>query len=115
MNSLRFDPAQKFSRRLVAARRGKKCEVRLEARGIEFFGENADDLGKQLAHGPRGNEPVSNRSRFTHSGGRRIPALVKLWDSRCGPFHRVCAQGPARTVRNRIETTKQETRISPSS
>src|ERR1700680_2500806 len=80
MNSLPFDPAQKVSRRLVAARRGKKRQVRLEARGIEFFGENADDLGKQLAHGPRGNEPVSNRSRFTHSGGRRVFALMNLWD-----------------------------------
>jgi len=77
---MRFDPAQKFSRRLVAARRGKKRQVRLEARGTEFFGENADDLGKQLAHGPRGNEPVSNRSRFTHSGGRRVLALMNIWD-----------------------------------
>src|ERR1700730_12722226 len=115
MNSLCFDPAQKVSRRLVAARRGKKRQVWLEGRGIEFFGENADDLGKQIAHWPCGNEPVSNRSRFTHSGGRRIPALMKLWDSRSGPFHTVFAQGPARTVRNRIETTKQETRISTSS
>src|SRR5437870_9546430 len=113
MNSLRFDPAQKFSRRFVAAQRGKKRQVRLETRGIEFFGENADDLGKQLAHRPRGNQPVSNRSRFTHSGGRRVLALM-LWDSRSGPFHTVFAQSPARTVRNRIETTKQKTRISTS-
>src|ERR1700730_6612078 len=112
MNSSPFDPAQKFSRRLVAARHSKKCQVRLEAWGIEVFGENADDLGKQFAHWPRGNQPVSNRSRFTHSGGRRVLALMNRWDNRSGPFHTALAQRPACTVRNGIETAKQKVRIS---
>src|SRR4029077_1832159 len=114
MNSSRFDPAQKFSRRLVAARHSKKCQVRLEAWGIEFFGENADDLGKQFAHWPRGNQPVSNRSRFTHSGGRRCPSSINRADSRSGAVHTALAQRPARTVRNGIEITNQKIRISSS-